>query len=220
MRKVRGKRENVHIYRARRWCDWSDTDHMQDDTWRSLWKMESTKQATNEIMTHGITRSNLLRRLERWHMAQYSATKKVARVRVNSKIYNALDDPWTRGQLMGNKKSNHLQFVHRKCLEPRVSYSEDGRPWWSSFYLRVVYQRRARITPQHLENFRRWAYLYQLVIQTTRHYLIFSIARAVIKDETSYSNRYSGCRSWVWIFEISINIWAVTKQVTAIRPTI
>ena len=39
------------------------------------------------------------------------------------------------------------------------------------------------MTPQHLENFQRWTYLHQLVIQITRHYLIFSIARAVIKDE-------------------------------------
>ena len=27
------------------------------------------------------------------------------------------------------------------------------------------------------------------------HYLIFSIAMTDIEDETSYSNRYSGCRS-------------------------
>ena len=54
---------------------------------------------------------------------------------------------------------------------------------------------KSKNDPLTLTNSRSGTYLHQFVIQITRHYFIFAITMVVIEDKTSYSNRYSGCRS-------------------------
>ena len=43
MRRVKGKKENVTIYRAKRQGQRNDANHLESDMWPSLRKMESTQ---------------------------------------------------------------------------------------------------------------------------------------------------------------------------------